>query len=88
MHTTNPHLSAAPARHLTEHGSHQNEDGTYTWKFDNYTHAHPAYDIGSDDTEALWRDIACPVLCINAGQGTRIVSARPTPSRIFATPAC
>ena len=69
MHTTNPHLSAEQARHLTEHGSLQNEDGTYTWKFDNFTHAHPPFDIGSDDTEALWRDISCPVLCINAAQG-------------------
>ena len=31
----NPHLSAEQARHLTIHGSAQNEDGTYSWKFDN-----------------------------------------------------
>lgn len=69
MQKTNPHLNAEQARHLTVHGSHQNEDGSYTWKFDNYTHAHPPYDVSSEDTEAIWRDIACPVLFVNAMQG-------------------
>ncbi len=36
MQTENPHLTEAQARHLTIHGSNQNEDGTYSWKFDNY----------------------------------------------------
>ena len=36
MQEENPHLSADQARHLTIHGSNQNEDGTYSWKFDNY----------------------------------------------------
>ena len=35
MQEENPHLTAAQARHLTEHGVNQNEDGTYSWKFDN-----------------------------------------------------
>ncbi len=39
MQQTNPHLSPDLALHLTIHGSHQNEDGSYSWKFDNYTHA-------------------------------------------------
>ncbi len=69
MQRTNPHLTPDQARHLTVHGSHQNEDGTYTWKFDNYTHAHPPYDISADDTEALWRDITAPVLFVNSAQG-------------------
>ena len=69
MQDTNPHLNPEQARHLTEHGSHQNEDGSYTWKFDHYTHAHSPYDITSEDTEALWREITCPVLFVNAKQG-------------------
>ena len=36
MQTENPHLTEDQARHLTIHGSNQNEDGTYSWKFDNY----------------------------------------------------
>jgi pimeloyl-ACP methyl ester carboxylesterase len=69
MQKTNPHLSPEQARHLTVHGSHQNEDGTYTWKFDNYTHAWPPYDVTSDDTERLWQRITCPVLFVNSKQG-------------------
>ena len=69
MQKTNPHLSPERARHLTDHGSHRNEDGTYTWKFDNYTHAHAPYDVPAEDTEALWREISCPVLFVNAKQG-------------------
>jgi pimeloyl-ACP methyl ester carboxylesterase len=69
MQKTNPHLSPERARHLTEHGSHRNEDGTYTWKFDNYTHAHAPYDVPAEDTEALWREITCPVLLVNAKRG-------------------
>jgi len=69
MRETNPHLRPEQARHLTEHGSYQNEDGTFTWKFDHYTHAHSPYDITAEDTEALWREIACPILFVNAKQG-------------------
>ena len=36
MQTENPHLSEEQARHLTIHGGNQNEDGTFSWKFDNY----------------------------------------------------
>ena len=49
MLEANPHLSAEQARHLTIHGANQNEDGTYTWKFDNYIHASQALDLPPDD---------------------------------------
>ena len=39
MQEENPHLSAEQARHLTAQGVNQNEDGTYSWKFDNYVRA-------------------------------------------------
>ena len=39
MQEENPHLSPEQARHLTQHGVNQNEDGTYSWKFDNYVRA-------------------------------------------------
>ena len=64
MLEANPHLSAEQARHLTIHGANQNEDGTYSWKFDNYTHASQLLDLPTDDVRALWRNIACPVLLI------------------------
>lgn len=69
MHQANSHLTPEQARHLTMHGSHRNEDGSYSWKFDNYTHAWPAFRIPTDDLIALWRRITCPVLVINGGEG-------------------
>lgn len=69
MHRANAHLSPERARHLTRHGSHQNEDGTYSWKFDNYTHAWPALRLPEADVVALWQGITCPVLVINGAQG-------------------
>jgi len=64
MLEANPHLSTSQARHLTVHGANQNEDGTYSWKFDNYTHASQVLDLPPDDVRKLWRNIACPVLLL------------------------
>ena len=36
MQAENKHLTPEQARYLTVHGASQNEDGTYSWKFDNY----------------------------------------------------
>jgi pimeloyl-ACP methyl ester carboxylesterase len=64
MQAENPHLTAAQARHLTEHGANQNEDGTYSWKFDNYVRAFPPYDMSPRHLEHLWGRIACPTLLL------------------------
>ena len=69
MQDANPHLSSLQARHLTVHGSSQNEDGSYTWKFDNYTRMPRPYDIPNEDLAALWQRIDCPVLIVNSRQG-------------------
>ncbi|MGE0487146.1 MAG: alpha/beta fold hydrolase [Gammaproteobacteria bacterium] len=64
MQEENKHLSPARARHLTIHGVNQNEDGTYSWKFDNYVRSWPAYDMPQADVERLWRNITCPTLLL------------------------
>ena len=69
MQQANPHLSPEQASHLTMHGSNQNEDGTYSWKFDNYTRVYPAYEIPHSDMIELWEQISCPVLIINSTKG-------------------
>lgn len=69
MQQTNPHLSPDLALHLTVHGAHQNEDGTFTWKFDNYTHSFPVFDVDAETSIDLWRRIDCPVLMINSTSG-------------------
>jgi pimeloyl-ACP methyl ester carboxylesterase len=62
MQEENKHLSPDQARHLTLHGINQNEDGTYSWKFDNYVRSWPPYDMTTADVESLWSRIACPTL--------------------------
>jgi pimeloyl-ACP methyl ester carboxylesterase len=64
MQEENPHLSAEQALHLTAHGVNQNEDGTYSWKFDNYLRVWPPYDMRGQDIQLLWSRIACPTLIL------------------------
>ena len=64
MQDENKHLSADQARHLTLHGVNQNEDGTWSWKFDNYVRVSPPYDMPQSDVELLWQRITCPALLI------------------------
>ena len=64
MQEENKHLTPAQARHLTVHGVNQNEDGTYSWKFDNYVRSWPPYDMTHAEVEELWGRIACPTLLV------------------------
>ncbi|NIJ40878.1 pimeloyl-ACP methyl ester carboxylesterase [Parvibaculum indicum] len=64
MQDENPHLSPERARHLTIHGVHQNEDGTYSWKFDNYVRVFPPTGFDEETTTYLWSRITCPTLLI------------------------
>ncbi len=54
MQEENPHLSADQARHLTIHGSNQNEDGTYSWKFDNYVRAFFPVGLSPNQSDELY----------------------------------
>ncbi|HVM80392.1 MAG TPA: alpha/beta hydrolase [Stellaceae bacterium] len=64
MQEANKHLSPEQARHLTQHGVNQNEDGTYSWKFDNYVRVWPPYDMAVEEVEQLWSRITCPTLLV------------------------
>ncbi len=64
MQTENPHLTETRARHLTIHGSNQNEDGTYSWKFDNYVRTFPPIGIDFEQQYKLWERISCPTLLV------------------------
>jgi pimeloyl-ACP methyl ester carboxylesterase len=65
MQKENSHLTPEQARHLTIHGASQNEDGTYSWKFDNYVRSWSPIDIPAEDLHALWDAISCPTLLVN-----------------------
>ena len=64
MQAENAHLSAEQARHLTEQGVNQNEDGTYSWKFDNYVRADSPYGMTQSEIQELWNRISCPTLLV------------------------
>jgi len=62
MKEENGFLSDDQARHLTIHGASRNEDGTWSWKFDNYLHVGTPTDIPTPGLIELWQAITCPVL--------------------------
>src|SRR4029077_10725358 len=56
------------ARHLTIHGVKRNENGTYSWKFDNYVHATSPYQFNLKDAADIWGRIECPTLLIRGAE--------------------
>lgn len=64
MKEVNGFLSNEQARHLTVQGTSRNEDGTWSWKYDNYLFVPAPWELDAEDTFALWRMIACPVLLL------------------------
>jgi len=64
MRDENPHLSEAQARHLTIHGANQNEDGTYSWKFDNYVRVFSMSGLPNEEVKKMYGEITCPTLLV------------------------
>lgn len=62
MKEANKRLSDEQATHLTQHGVTQNEDGTFTWKYDPYSRPMAPYDMSREEVEQLWSRISCPTL--------------------------
>ncbi|MBS0472020.1 MAG: alpha/beta hydrolase [Proteobacteria bacterium] len=65
MKDENKHLSDEQARHLTLHGAIQNEDGTYSWKFDNAVRMGGGPGgLSTEDQRRIWEKITAPVLLV------------------------
>jgi pimeloyl-ACP methyl ester carboxylesterase len=64
----NPHLTEEMARHLTIHGARENDDGTLSWKFDNYVRLHSPYEFNIAEAREIWNQIRCPVLLIRGSE--------------------
>jgi pimeloyl-ACP methyl ester carboxylesterase len=62
MKSENSYLTDEQTRHLTIHGISRNEDGTWSWKFDNYLNVWAIFDMPCADLHAIWAAITCPVL--------------------------
>ena len=68
MQEVNSFLSAEQAQHLTIHGVARNEDGTYSWKFDNYVRASAPFRFDEQETRAIWGLITCPTLLVRGSE--------------------
>ncbi len=68
MMEANPHLTAEMARHLTVHGTRRNEDGTLSWKFDNYVRIRSPYEFNLEDAEDIWAQVRSPVLLVKGAE--------------------
>ena len=64
MQEENAFLSPEQARHLTEHGVARNEDGSFSWKFDNYARGPKPFRPADDEQREIRRGVRCPVLMI------------------------
>jgi pimeloyl-ACP methyl ester carboxylesterase len=64
MRDANPRLTDEQARHLTLHGAQREEDGSYRWKFDNFTRAVSPYLFNVTDARNIWGAITCPTLLV------------------------
>ncbi len=62
MKSENNYLNDEQARHLTINGINRNEDGSWSWKFDNHLYVWPFDDTPMADVQALWSAITCPTL--------------------------
>jgi pimeloyl-ACP methyl ester carboxylesterase len=69
MQDENKYLNAEQAKHLTIHGAIQNEDGTWSWKFDNAVRmgGGPA-GLPSEEQREIWSKIDAPVLLIRGSE--------------------
>lgn len=65
MRAENGFLSEEQARHLTVHGISRNEDGTWSWKFDNYVRSEPPLHVSDEELHQLWHNITCPVWLVH-----------------------
>ena len=68
MLEANPHLTAEMARHLTRYGTRRNQDGTLSWKFDNYVRIRSPYEFNVEDAKEIWSQIDAPVLLVKGAE--------------------
>jgi len=64
----NPPLTLEMAQHLTLHGMRPNEDGTLSWKFDNYVRLHSPYEFNIAEAREIWNQIRCPTLLVRGSE--------------------
>lgn len=83
MIAENSYLTPDQARHLTIHGINRNEDGSWSWKFDNYLNVWPVVDLPQPDLESLWAAIRCPTLLLYGADRLGLESRKRRTHRAF-----
>jgi pimeloyl-ACP methyl ester carboxylesterase len=69
MRDENPHLTPDMAHHLTVCGMKKNaDDGSLSWKFDNYVRLHSPYEFNVAEAREIWNQIRCPTLLIRGSE--------------------
>jgi len=64
MKAENAYLTDDRARALTLHAVSRNEDGTYSWKFDNYLNVWAVAEFPEAELKAIWEAVSCPMLLL------------------------
>lgn len=62
MKAENSFLGDDQAHHLTLFGTNRNEDGTFSWKFDNHLNVLDPMELVGPHRRELWHRITCPVM--------------------------
>lgn len=62
FHSRNPTLSRTQAEHLASSGLRQHEDGTFTWKFDDYSRIPSQICASESEIRQVISQVSCPVL--------------------------
>jgi pimeloyl-ACP methyl ester carboxylesterase len=68
MLEANPHLTPEMAHYLTLYGTSRNDDGTLSWKFDNYVRIRSPYEFNLEDAQDIWARITAPVLLVKGSE--------------------
>jgi pimeloyl-ACP methyl ester carboxylesterase len=88
MQEANQHLTADQAYHLTVHGTYRNEDGTYTWKFDNYVRSQSPYEFNLDEARSIWHRITCPTLLLRGTESWATDPRQDGRAQVFTNAQC
>ena len=83
MRDVNKRLSDEHARHLTVHGVNQNEDGTFSWKYDPYVRPWAPYDMPPSDVHSLWARISCPTLLAGGSESWHVDPSKDGRAAVF-----
>ena len=88
MQEENPHLSQEQARHLTIHGVARNEDGTFSWKFDNAARPLFPQRLDREQRAEIWQRSTVR-RCSSTAESPGTAIPRPTaaPSTFRTTPS-